>query len=350
RCYRVSFWLKTEGLEPASAFRLRVLGASGRSLAPWVPPVRATDGWRKYVWGFNTLDEERVRIYLGAWQARAGRFWLDDLRIEEVALLNVLRRAGTPVRVRSDQTGLEYEEGRDYAPIADPGLNFRYDHEPPVIRLLPGGRIRAGERLRVDYYHGTTINESQVTICLSEPKVYEIWREQARLMRERLGPLRFFLLSMDEVRMGGSCLACKRRSLSMAEILGDCITRQFRMLREFHPQAEIFAWSDMLDPNHNARPRYYLVDGDYTGSWNYVPRELGIVTWYYEKRWESLAHFSRLGFRTLAGAYYDADDLGNPRGWLEALDETPGALGIMYTTWQNKYELLAPFGDLVTRR
>ena len=72
--------------------------------------------------------------------------------------------------------------------------------------------------------------------------------------------------------------------------------------------------------------------------------------WYYEKRHESLAHFSGLGFKTLAGAYYDGDTLENPKGWLEALDRTPAAIGIMYTTWQNKYDLLAPFGDLVSKR
>ena len=54
------------------------------------------------------------------------------------------------------------------------------------------------------------------------------------------------------------------------------------------------------------------------------------------------------GFLTLGAAYYDGDDLSNPRGWLDALQVTPGAMGIMYTTWQNKYGLLADFGDLVS--
>lgn len=40
----------------------------------------------------------------------------------------------------------------------------------------------------------------------------------------------------------------------------------------------------------------------------------------------------------------------NPRGWLEAIDRTPNAQGIMYTTWRNKYDLLAPFADLVAKR
>ena len=54
-------------------------------------------------------------------------------------------------------------------------------------------------------------------------------------------------------------------------------------------------------------------------------------------------------FRTLGGAYYDADTLDNPRGWLEELEKTTNAQGICYTTWQNKYKLLAEFGQLVSK-
>ncbi len=348
RCYRVSFWLKTEELTPPESFNLQVLAPDGRRLAPWIARAPATSEWRRLVWGFNSFDYDRVRIFVGVWGARSGRFWLDDLKLEEVGLLNVLRRPGTPLTVRSEQTGVEYEEGRDFAPVADPQLDFRFDRSPPPIRLLPGGRIREGERLRVDYYHGMAVNDGQVSVCMSEPKLYRIWQEQVRLIREVLGPRRFFLLSMDEIRAGGSCQACKRRGLTVAQILGDCLTRQFEMLRATHPEAEIFVWSDMLDPNHNARANYFLADGSYEGSWRYVPKELGIVTWHYARRRASLRHFSGLGFRTLAGAYYDADNLENVRDWLEALDETPGAVGIMYTTWRNKYELLADFGDLVS--
>jgi hypothetical protein len=74
------------------------------------------------------------------------------------------------------------------------------------------------------------------------------------------------------------------------------------------------------------------------------------MCWYFDKRAPSLAHFSGNGFRTFAGAYYDGDTLDNPKGWLEALDATPDAIGIMYTTWLDKYGLLADFGDLVSRR
>jgi hypothetical protein len=349
RCYRLRCWVRTEGLEPQGAFRIQVLTGDGRNLAPYDPRVASTTGWRQVVMGFNSLEYSKVNLYAGAWGGRAGRFWLDDLAIDEVGLLNVLRRPGTPVTVRSAATGTVYEEGRDFAPIQDERLNFRFDHEPPQIKLLPGSRMQEGERLLVSYYHGLAVNSGQVTICMSEPEVYRIWEKEAELMHRYLAPTKY-LLSMDEIRAGGSCQACKQRHLSMAEILGDCITKQAAILRRADPKTEVFIWSDMLDPSHNAHGNYYLVEGDYTGSWQHVPKDLTIVCWYYQKRVESLGFFSSHGFRTLAGAYYDGDTLDNPRGWLDVLDRTPGAVGIMYTTWRDKYDLLAPFGDLVRDR
>ena len=80
------------------------------------------------------------------------------------------------------------------------------------------------------------------------------------------------------------------------------------------PEAEVFVWSDMLDPNHNAHGNYYLVEGDYTGSWQYVPKDLTIVCWYYEKRNESLALFSGLGFQTLGRGLLRRRHAGQPAG------------------------------------
>jgi len=347
RCYRVRCWVRTDSLEPEGCFRVQVLTADGRSLAPWDPRVPSTAGWREVVMGFNSLHYDTVRIYMGAWGGQSGRFWIDDLSVEEVGLLNVLRRPGTPVKVQSAEAGRAYEEGKDFAAITDPSLNFRFDHEPAPIKILPGSAIKNRERLRVSYYHGMAVNRGQVTTCMSEPEVYDIWARQARLIHEYLTPNKI-LLSMDEIRAGGACRACKERGLSMAQILGDCVTRQVRIIREVNPKAELFVWSDMFDPNHNAHADYFLVDGDFAGSWEHIPKDLVIVCWYYNIRRESLGFFSSLGFRTLAGAYYDGDTLENPAGWLDVLNETPGACGIMYTTWRNKYDLLEAFGHLVT--
>jgi hypothetical protein len=113
---------------------------------------------------------------------------------------------------------------------------------------------------------------------------------------------------------------------------------------------EVMVWSDMFDPAHNARNNYYGVVGDFTGSWKYIPKDVVIMCWNHEIRDKSLPFFAKEGFRTFAAAYYDGKDLSNPREWLESLHRTPNAQGIMYTTWERKYKLLAPFGDLVSGR
>jgi hypothetical protein len=351
RCYRIRFRVKTQGLAPSrpfssGPFRLTVTTPDKRNLTPWRAPVPATTDWRDVQWGFNSFGYDKVRVTIGAPGEKTGQAWIDSVRVEEAGLLNVLRRPGTPITVRAADSDAVYEEGRDFERIVDPQLNFRFDHEDPPIRLAAATRIRDGQRLRVSYYHGFSINDGQTTVCMAEPKTYEIWRDQARRMHATLAPPRY-VLSMDEIREGGTCAACRGRN--MGQLLGECLTRQFQMLREANPKVDVWVWSDMLDPNHNARASYYLVDGDYTGSWNHVPKEMGIVTWYYDRRTLSLPFFSKLGFRTLAGAYYDADTLDNPRGWLEELAKTPNAQGIMYTTWQNKYDLLPGFGQLLQK-
>jgi hypothetical protein len=72
-----------------------------------------------------------------------------------------------------------------------------------------------------------------------------------------------------------------------------------------------------------------------------------MVCWWHKIRDESLAFFSGRGYRTLGAAYYDSDDLTGCREWLESLNRTPNAQGIMYTSWERKYELLGAFGDLI---
>jgi hypothetical protein len=86
---------------------------------------------------------------------------------------------------------------------------------------------------------------------MAEPQLYEVFDHEAKLLAQRLGPRRVFL-NMDEIRMGGTCKAC--RGQNMAELLGECITRQTQILRRHMPGVQIYVWSDMLDPHHKRIP------------------------------------------------------------------------------------------------
>ena len=346
RQYRFSCWAKTEDLGPASAFRIQVYGPKA-AIAPITVRMPATSDWQQISLTFSSSEFAKVKIYAGLWGGKTGKLWFDDFKVEEMALVNVLRRPGTPLTVTSDDGQTVYEEGKDYQPIADEHFNFRKPRlDCPAIKLTAASRIQDGQRLRVSYYYAMAINHGQVSVCMSEPELYEYWRKSAAGVKKHLNPEKWFL-SMDEIRAGGSCAACKARNLTMGEILGDCITKQTEIIREARPGAKVYIWSDMLDPNHNAHGDYYLVDGDFAGSWEHIPKDLVIACWYFKKREESMRFFSGLGFETLAGAYYDADDLENVKGWIKTVDQTPKCRGIMYTSWQRKYKLLPAFGDLI---
>ncbi|MCX7817935.1 MAG: hypothetical protein N2652_01790 [Kiritimatiellae bacterium] len=344
RTYRFSVWVRTENLAPADALRVQVL-AGDRSLAPREFHLGPTRDWTQLSVLFNSMEFETVRLYAGVWGGRAGRLWLDDWQLEEVGPSQVLRRPGTPVSLHSDDGAVAYLEGRDFIVPDDPRFSpYRPDRPPLVFRRPESSRIRDGERLRADWYHPMVVHESQVTVCMAEPKLDEIAAEEAERISRLLRPRRA-LLSMDEVRMGGTCRACE--GCNMAELLGRCAERMGAALRRHLPEVELFIWSDMFDPHHNARAGYYLVRGDFTGSWRHLPREVAIVVWGGGPREASLRFFANEGRSIVIANYYDADDLTHVREWLELGRALPQVRGYMYTTWQKRYELLDDYARLV---
>jgi hypothetical protein len=247
--------------------------------------------------------------------------------------------------VRSADGSTTYTEGVDYAPLVDHDYSpYIVDHPAPNLRILPNSRIKAGQQLQVSWYHTLLVHDSQITLCMAEPALYDIFDHEAKLLAEQLNPKRV-MLNMDEVRLGGTCEACRGRD--MGQLLGECVTRQVEILRRHLPKVEVYVWSDMLDPNHNAHGNYYLVNGDFTGSWNHITKDLTIAVWGGEPREASLRFFDDRGFRTLVACYYDADDLTDVKAWLNLAKPLPGVQGFMYTPWLKRYDLLPDFGNLL---
>lgn len=343
RAYRFSLKLKTQDVQPVSGIKAMVY-AKGRSLTSMSCSTKPTQDWTEVTLDFINSDEEEVSVYAGIWGGQSGKFWLDNLKFAEYGdLSDIVRREGTPLAIESRDRDRIFVEGRDFKAI-------RCLRKLEYVSLPPGSSIREDENLEISCYKTPYVSHGygrQVSLCMSNPTLYDYWEAQARRLYEVVKFDRI-LLSMDEIRNGGGCLSCRERGSSMAEILGDCVTRQHAIFKALDPKIEVMIWSDMLDPAHNARDNYYGVVGDFTGSWNYVPKDLTIMCWYHKIRDNSLGFFSEQGFPTFGAAYYDADDLTNSREWLVSLRKTPNARGIMYTSWRKKYELLGDFGDLVS--
>ena len=340
RQYRISFWVKTEDLSPADP-EVKVLTADAQSAVSFQTfRAERTQDWTHYVLVFNSLEQREAMLYVGSWWGKDGKLWWDDLSIEEIGLVNVLRRPGCPVTVRGEN-GTAYEEGRDYERIVDPQLHpWRAYHEPPVIKLTPDTHIAEGERLRVSYYHPIIVYEDRLTSCISEPKVFDDWRDEVKEANDLLHPAAF-LMSHDEMRVMNQCALCQSMNMTPGQLLAWNVRQAAQIIRNLRPDAEVWVWSDMFDPQHNAVEHYYAANGSLAGSWEGLDPGIGIVNWHGGLMGKNCRFFADLGLKQILSGYYDGDEDGSAiTKWLESTQGIPGIVGAMYTTWEDRYDAM----------
>jgi hypothetical protein len=353
-CYRFSCWVKTEHLHPAGAFRLLALGGGkgARPLTFEEGGMRPSQDWTHADVVFNSVDQTEVQLYAGQWGGVSGKLWLDDLKLEELPPVNVLRRDGCPLTVASADGKTLYEEGKDFLPVRDARLGdepyageFSFHHAAPPLRLTPGSRIKDGDQLRVSWYHPVITQNSQVMCCLTEPKVSDLLRDQAQRVNDLFHPQTFFL-SHDEIRVANWCRSCRATGETPGELLATNARRCVEIVRDVSPKARVVVWSDMFDPHHNAHDNYYLVNGTLEGSWKGLPPDTVIATWNGGKARESLQFFADRGHAQVIAGYYDAG-LDEVKKWQAAARGVPRVTGFMYTTWQDKYDDLEAVAALL---
>jgi hypothetical protein len=346
RCYHVSVQIKTDGFTAQAAIEAL---AGDRGLNYQNLAIKPTQDWTAYNIVFDTLDHSDVNLYFGVWDHFKGTIQWKDWKIEEIGLVNVLRREGTPCVVKGEGD-IVYVEGRDYARIEDPHLgNVPYGgeyqswHEPPAIKVLDQSRLPDGTKLRVSWYYPPIIYDGQVAACISDPHLIELLADQARRMKQAWGSAAAgYMMSHDEFRCSGWDKSSAESGKTPGELLAENLRNCTNLLR---PSA-VYVWSDMFDPNHNAVPGpYYLVNGPWTGSWEGLDKDVVVVNWNFGKRDASLKFFADRGNRQLIAGYYDNNQ--HTADWLESASKVRGVIGIMYTTWRNDYSNIEKFaGEL----
>jgi hypothetical protein len=354
RYYHVSVAAKTQGFAAADQVQIAVLAPDGAALNYYQPRVERTQNWRRADITFNSLQYREVNLYLGVWGGKSGTLWWDDVRIEPGGLVNLVRRAGVPLRAISPDGKTVYAEGTDFDGAKDPRLGvepwpgeYTVWHDPPVVTLPGGSRIRDGQEVLLSYFHTAVIHRGQVMCCMAEPKVYEIIQWQIQQIHKNLAPDGYFM-QHDEIRVQGWDQSCAKTGLTPGESLAENVKKCVTIIRQQDPGKSIYVWSDMFDPYHNAPKtgKYYLVKGDgpWYGSWRGLDRDVIIVNWNSRpsSRGGSLRHFAELGHQQILGGYYDGP-VAAIRGWLEDARQVPGVAGVMYTTWQHRYDDLERF-------
>lgn len=345
--YLLKAWIKSEAFDHASSVNALSLSPQGKSLAFAELQVKATQDWQPIQVSFNSQDNREARVYLGVWGGGKGKLWIDDVSVTDAGLLNAVRRPGCPASIKG-LDGTIYVEGQDIERIEDPLAgrtpwpgSYELDHVAPRPKLLPGSRLKEGQEVSLSYYAPVLTLQNQVAICLSEPKTYESMNGEISRVAELLHPAGFFL-SHDEIRVINQCAACRARNLSPGQLLADNLRRSVAMIKKVSPNAETFVWSDMFDPSHNAVDDYYMANGSVKGSWEGLPKQTVVVNWNSGKQTESLKFFVGRGNRQVLAGYYD----GSPdsiKAWLHEARNVKGVVGVMYTTWQSRYDDLESF-------
>jgi hypothetical protein len=357
--YHVKVWVKTENVKSPGMIWVRAHGdVSQRKRfnlhrAHW--DVRPTQDWKLHHAVFNAQHNGEVWLYIGGWQPGSGKMWLDDISLQEVAGINLLRREGCPIRVTSEDGSVEYEEGRDFqrweypqmGRVRWPGFYAVAHPEPPIV-LTEQSRIRDGQNLKVSFYHAVDhFGGGGMHACLSHDEVFDCLERHLKLVKKVWQPRTYFMIQ-DEIRLAGWCELCNRPGVTTGQLLAECTHRCTDIIRRVDPGAEIVNWSDMFDPNHNAVDNYWLTRGTMKGSWEGVDKDVTIGNWNRGRKKPSLKFFSERGHRQILATYYDSGNWQQGvQSWLTAAEGVPGIDGIMYTTWSNDYRHLEEFMQIV---
>jgi hypothetical protein len=341
RCYHVSVDIKTDSYTGHPEIHPL---AGKRTLGWQTMHVKPTQGWTTYDIVFDSLDNTTVNLYFGVWGDAKGTLQWRNWRIEEVGLLNVLRRDGASCTVATED-GKPLVEGKDYDRIEDPHMGnvpyageYQAWHTPPTIHThgLP-----EGTRLRVSWFFPPIIYDGQVSACISEEKTNQLLADQSKRMRDLWGTAGY-MMSFDEFRCCNWDDSCQQRKLTPGQMLAESLRRCTKLVQ---PQ-QAYTWNDMFDPYHNAvEGPYYLVNGPWTGSWEGLDPSVIIMNWNHGKRDQSLKFFADRGNRQILCGFYD-NNLSQWQQWLDSAKHVKGVVGYMYTTWRQDYSKLEAFAKM----
>ncbi|MBA3708586.1 MAG: hypothetical protein H0W83_07195 [Planctomycetes bacterium] len=349
--YSVTVMVKTDKCTNRD---IRIMGLDTYALNWTGLPIEETMDWTRIGITFNSLEANEVGIYMGTWDGGAGTMWWDDVRIEPAGFINVIRRDSLPLTVTSEDGTATYDEGKDFAKVADPLFTPCLSgwHAQPSVPIPAGSRLKEGQKVLVSYHHAmTNLQENNTPVCMSCPKVYDEIRHSIQFAKDNLHPDVYFL-AHDEIRQCGYDDDCAKRKLTPGQILADNIAKCVKMVEEIDPGKPVVVWSDMFDPNHLAAKteedgktpfHHFLVKGDgpWWESWKGMPKQLGVVNWN-NGNVKSSQFFDGEGHQQVLSH-------SSVEGIVKWLDETKGKhiAGVMYTTWEDDYSPLEKYIDAV---
>ncbi len=361
RQYHLRFFVKSQAYGGYAQFA--IFNYWNFDISPLSSPIIVAEDqdWTEMDFTFNSQNTTQAWLYMGIWGGSAGNLWFDDVQIEETGLIYLTRRSGTPLQMYDpNNPNVVFQEGADYNYIADPVMSTLTPfsgswHTPPTITLPSSTTLRPGQIVAVDSYSAEPIPTAWgQNMCFTEPAVQDYVQQNAVALNNFVPPQTSILMGYDEIRQMNSCALCKAKGMTAGQLLAWSVGQSIQTYSSVLSGSQLWTWSDMFDPYHNAVANYYDVEGDLSGSWTGVPSSVIILNWNLGNLTNSLNWFAGTNVQQpvphqqiIAGYYDTGDGTGAAQSEIAAASGIPGLLGLMYTSWDDDYSQLENFAAAV---
>jgi len=236
-----------------------------------------------------------------------------------------------------------YGEGE---PVGFPLRRGESTDEPTLIWRTDNSRIQDGQTVKVtfSYIGPDPWSRYKIRYCRSDSRIHIdgpdnfIWRwctQPVTYLHAKL-----FNIEMDEVRVFAWDKRCLDSGKSRSQIFADDIKYYYDTIKKKQPQAQIFMWSDMLDPSHNAV--LYKTEGITDILLDYGLNDIVMIPWYDECAKRSIDFFAGKGFSIMAFSQAKQGKFSVAPFWAKLLRDkfshSDKPYGLMHGTWEYDYD------------
>lgn len=246
RMMRLRFWYRTSNF--SGKIRLLVLGddpvnnhfVNGRNSVP------STTGWTEFVGDFSTCNVDTASLWIGPEEYSSGTLWIDDISIENVGPLNMLRRPDTPVRVYKQPGQILMTENVDYfISETSPNSYTNYIASPRFTRIS-GGALSAGSQVTVDWSTALLFQGGRETVCWSMLEPLAHYQRQIRALDSTLAP-DGIKIHINEVTLAGYDQNCLSRGMTPGQLVGSHVNQLYQIVQGRRPGMPVRSYGDPFD-------------------------------------------------------------------------------------------------------
>ena len=270
-----------------------------------------------------------------------------------------------PVAVTDESGQIVYKENMDYeitfgqfdSPFYDNVISGEGEPEgyplrrgeskdsPTAIRRTENSHINDGQAVKVtfSYIGPDPFSTYKFRYCRSDPRLHTdgpnnyIWRWCTQPIDYL--DAKIFNLEMDEIRVFGWDNRCLGSGKSRSQIFADDIKYYYKTIRKKAPDAQIFMWSDMIDPHHNAST--YATQEVADLLINYGLNDIVMVPWKHSCAEKSINFLINKGFSVMASSQEQEGDISIAPLWAKVLRDNfknrDKLYGLMHAPWKYDY-------------